>query len=286
MRPPPKTAFLKRQLVNLPAYLCLILWTLFTLVTVGWIIAASFSTTKEIFNGELFKFASGVHTENYVKVWNQYKLSTFFINSLIYTSLSCSIVLFIAAPAGYALSRFNFKWNKSIQNMFVAGLGIPSIMIVMPIYYLAAKANLLNSRAMLVILYVGTLLPFTVYYLMAFFKNISSSFEEAALIDGCSYIGAFWKIMLPLARPGIFTVTIFNFISIWNEYFMALIFASNQSMRSLAVGLYSMIQSMKYIGDWAGLFTIVVIVFLPTLILYLVLSNRILGDTTAGGIKG
>lgn len=278
--------FTKKRLLKIPAYACLIIWTAFTFIMVGWIILASFSTTKEIFSGKLFEFASGFHFENYVRAWVQYDLKTYFLNSLIYTVASCSIVLLVAAPAAFALSRFSFRLCKALQNMFVAGMGIPGIMIVMPIYYLAAKASILNSRPMLVILYIGTLLPFTIYYLMAFFVSIPSDYEEAALIDGCSRVKAFWRVMMPLAQPGIITATIFNFITIWNEYFMALIFASNQSMRPLAVGLYSMIQSMRYIGDWAGLFTVVVIVFLPTFILYLFLSNRIIGGIASGGIKG
>jgi N-acetylglucosamine transport system permease protein len=122
--------------------------------------------------------------------------------------------------------------------------------------------------------------------MLAFFRNLSFTYEEAASIDGCSPIGTFWKIMFPLAQPGLVTLTIFNFITIWNEYFMSLIFANRTNVRPVAVGLYNMIQSMRYTGDWGGMFASVVIVFLPTFFLYIFLSDRIIKGVTAGAIKG
>ena len=118
------------------------------------------------------------------------------------------------------------------------------------------------------------------------FKNLSFTYEEAASIDGCSPIRTFWQIMLPLAQPGIITVSIFNFITIWNEYFMSLIFANKTTVRPVAVGLYNMIQSMRYTGDWGGMFASVVIVFAPTFILYIFLSEKIIAGVTGGAIKG
>ncbi|MBL8967735.1 MAG: carbohydrate ABC transporter permease, partial [Spirochaetaceae bacterium] len=143
-----------------------------------------------------------------------------------------------------------------------------------------------NSRLLLIALYVAINVPFTVFFMTTFFKNIPSSFEEAAAIDGCGPMRTFWIIILPLAQPGLVTVTIFNFITVWNEYFMALIFANNTALRPVAVGLYSMIQSMRYTGDWAGMFAAVVIIFLPTFLLYIFLSEKIIAGVTSGAIKG
>ena len=118
-------------------------------------------------------------------------------------------------------------------------------------------------RILMIFLYVGINIPYTTILLLTFFSNLSASYEEAAAIDGCSQISIFWKIMLPLAQPGIIiTVSIFNFINIWNEYFMSLIFANNDRVKPVAVGLYSMIDAMKYTGDWAGMFAAVIIVLL------------------------
>lgn len=163
------------------------------------------------------------------------------------------------------------------------------MMIVLPLFGLVSALNVLNNelsnRAVLILLYVGINIPYTTIFLLTFFSNLSRSYEEAAAIDGCNEIKTFWKIMFPMAKSGIVTVTIFNFINIWNEYFLSLIFANSDRLRPVAVGLYSMINSMKYTGDWAGMFSAVIIVFIPTFILYIFLSEKIIAGVT-GGVKG
>lgn len=260
------------------------LWCIFTFVIVGWIIAASFSTTKAIFSHSLF--SSGFHPENYINALFKHNVAKYFMNSIVYTAFSIVGIVLVASPAAYVLSRFSFKANKIIQNLFITALGIPAIMIIMPLFSMITSLKLTNSRLVLIILYICINVPFTVFFLISFFKNLSYTFEEAAAIDGCGPMKTFWLIMLPLAQPGLITVSIFNFITVWNEYFMALIFANKMALRPVAVGLYSMIQSMRYIGDWAGMFAAVVIVFMPTFIIYIFLSEKIIAGVTGGAIKG
>lgn len=217
-------------------------------------------------------------------------MSVFFANSLVYASVSCVLLIIISAPAAYVLSRFAFKGNKLIQTSFVSSMGVPVVMIILPLFGMVANWDILNhvlaNKIILIFLYVGINIPYTTIFLMTFFGNISKTFEEAAAIDGSSPMNTFWQIMLPIAQPGIITVTIFNFINIWNEYFLSLIFANSDQVRSVAVGLYSMINSMRYTGDYAGMFAAVMIVFLPTFVLYIFLSNKIIAGVTGGAIKG
>ena len=279
-----------KELRLAPGYIILTLWVLFTFVLLGWVVGASFSTSKEIFSGGVFKFETGIHLENYVKAWNTSNVSVFFVNSLVYATISCVLLIVICAPAAYVLARFTFLGNKLIQNGFVAAMGVPATMIVLPLFGLVAGWNILNvslaNRAVLIFLYVGINVPYTTIFLLTFFSNLSKSFEEAAAIDGCPPMKTFWKIMLPMAQPGIITVTLFNFINVWNEYFMSLIFANSDRVKSVAIGLYGMINSMRYTGDYAGMFAAVVIVFLPTFILYIFLSEKIIAGVTGGGVKG
>ncbi len=280
----------KKEARLLPGYLILTVWVIFTVVLIGWVFAASFSTTKDIFQGDALKFPTGIHLENYAKAWNSQNVSIFFGNSLLYASISTALLVVICAPAAYVLSRFKFFANRTIQSSFVAAMGVPIVMIILPLFGIVTQLNLLKQdltiRVLMIFLYVGINIPYTIIFLLTFFTNLSRSFEEAAAIDGCSPIKTFWKIMLPLAQPGIITVSIFNFINVWNEYFMSLIFASSNTVRPVAVGLYNMINSMKYTGDWAGMFASVIIVFLPTFILYLFLSDRIIAGVTGGAVKG
>jgi len=267
-------------------YIFVLTWVIFTFILIGWVILASFSTSAEIFSDHMFEFRSGFHFSNYVKAWNTQRVSLFFLNSFLYTVVSCVAIVLIASPAAYILSRFSFRGNTLIQNLFAAALGIPVIMIIMPLFGLASSFKLVNNRWVLMFLYTGINIPFAVFFLLAYFKNFSAAYEESAAIDGCSQVKTFWKIMFPLAQGGLVTLTIFNFITIWNEFFIALIFASRPNVRPLAVGLYNMVQSMRYTGDWAGLFASCVIVFLPTFVLYIFLSDKIIKGVTAGAIKG
>lgn len=289
----------KRSLLNvnwhkerrrLPGYIITTLWIVFTLVLVGWVVAASLATTREIFKGQTLQFPSGLHFENYSKAWTSQNVSVFFGNSLLYSTVSIALLVLVCAPAAYVLSRFKFSANKLIQSGFVAAMGVPVVMIILPLFGQVSRMNLLRQdatiRALMIYLYVGFNVPYTTIFLLSFFSNLSRSYEEAAAIDGCPPMRTFWQIMLPLAQPGIITVTIFNFINIWNEYFMSLIFANSNNTRPVAVGLYSMINSMKYTGDWAGMFAAVIIVFLPTFLLYLFLSEKIIAGVTGGGVKG
>lgn len=280
---------LKKEVKLLPGYIILLLWVIFTIALLGWVFGASFSTTAEIFQGKALKFESGLHFENYAKVWNGAGVAGFFGNSLIYSVISCTILILVCAPAAYVLSRFDFIANKFIQTSFVSAMGVPAIMVVLPLFSIISGMGILNNvaagRTVLIILYVGINVPYTTIFLLTFFSNISRTYEEAAAIDGCPPMRTFWKIMFPMAQSGIVTVTIFNFINIWNEYFLSLIFASSDKLKPVAPGLYGMINSMKYTGDWAGMFAAVIIVFLPTFILYIFLSEKIIGGVT-GGIKG
>lgn len=276
-----------KELKLLPGYIILILWVVLTVVMIGWIFAASFSTTREINKGEIFKFATGFHFENYVTAWQAQNVSVFFLNSLFYASISCVCIVLISAPAAYVLSRYTFLGNKTIKTGFIVAMSVPAIMVVLPLFSL--KASLLGGvpgRLILLVLYICMNVPFTTTFLLNFFGTLSKTYEEAAAVDGCPPMKTFWVIMLPLAQPGIVTVSIFNFLAVWNEYFMSLIFASSDSERSVGVGLFTLVNGLQQNGQYGALFAAVIIVFLPTFILYIFLSEKIIAGVTGGGIKG
>ena len=217
--------------------------------------------------------------------WQAQNVSVFFANSLLYAVVSCTGVILISAPGAYVLSRFDFIGNKIIKSGLIVAMSIPAVMIIMPIFALTTKWNL-KGRILLILLYIFLNVPYTTTYLLNFFATLSRTYEEAAAIDGCPPAKTFWVIMLPLVQPALITVTIFNFLGVWNEFFMALIFASSEKMTPVGVGLLQIVNSMKYTGDYGGLFAAVVIVFLPTFLLYIFLSEKIIAGVTGGGIKG
>jgi len=283
---------IRKELKLAPGYLLCGAWALFTFVLVGWTIAASFVSPKEVFGGDVlgafFKrlVSFDLKTDNYSLAWGSQNLGGFFLNSLIYCVISLTLIIVIAAPASYTLSRFKFRFNALIQSMTSIAMGVPAVMIIMPLFSIATALKATGTRPTLVFLYIGMNIPFTIFYLLPFFKNLPSGLEEAAAVDGCSPIKTFWSIMFPLAQPGIITVTIFNFITIWNEFFISMIFANNAEIRPISVGLFNMVQGMKYSGHWGAMFASAVIVFAPTFILFVLLSNKIIASVTGGAMKG
>lgn len=276
----------KQQIRLLPGHLIVGVWCFFTLVMLTWIFAASLSTSPEILRGKALMFESGVHFENYARAWNANNISVFFLNSLLYATSSMIGAILISAPAAYVLARFAFKGNALSRSGFIMAMSIPGIMIILPLFSLATRTGLTGSKMVLIILYIGMQIPYTTTFLITFFSNLSRVYEEAAAIDGCSPMKTFWKIMLPLAQPGLVTVGIFIFMGIWNEYFLSLIFGASEKNMSVGPGLRSVLTAMQYTGDWGGLFAAVVIVFLPTLLLFICLSKTIISGITSGGVKG
>lgn len=275
----------KKEARLLPGYLIVCLWVAFTAIMLFWILCASLSTTKEVLTGRVMDFSSGLHWENYVTAWNTQNVSLYFCNSLVYAIISCAGVLVISAPAAYVLSRWEFVGSKAIRIALVIAMSVPTIMIIMPLYSLAVRWGI-KGRVLLVVLYIMLRVPYTTIYLLDFFSTLSKSYEEAAYLDGCSHANTFWKIMLPLVQPAVVTVTIFNFMSVWNEFFMALIFTTTDAMTPVGVGLLQIVNAMKYSGQYGAMFAAVIIVFLPTFLLYIFLSEKIIAGVTGGGVKG
>ena len=168
----------RKEASLLPGYLILTIWVVFTLALIGWILAASFATTKEIFKGTSLQFPSGLHFENYVKAWNSQNVSVFFTNSLFYSIISATILIFVSAPAAYALSRFKFFLNKPIQSSFVAAMGVPMVMIILPLFGVVSQMQLLKQdwtvRILMRFLYVLINIPYTTIFVVTFFSNLSA----------------------------------------------------------------------------------------------------------------
>ena len=267
----------------MPAYIILGAWTLFVIFVLGWILAASLSSTREIFSNTLLQ--SGLHWQNYVTALQENSMGRYLLNTLLFVTISCVVLLGISAPAAYALSRVDFPGKAVVRQMILAALGIPGLMLLIPLFMLFTRLHLTDNPVGLILVYVGTTVPFTVFFLTSFFASLPHELEEAAAIDGATPAQTFWRIMLPLARPGLATVTIFNFITLFNEYFWALVFVNSPENRTLSIGLESMIQSMRYSGDYAALFAGINVVVIPAIIFFVWQSRNIIGGVTAGAVK-
>lgn len=273
-----------KELKRIHLYLLPVLWALFNIFCVYWIVVSSLKTNKEVFRAP-WGLPASPQFENFVEIWQVANLGVELRNSVIITAASVLLILILCAPAAYVLSRIKFRGSGWLISLFVAGAGVPGAMLIIPLFVIMSNLGLINTLHGLILIYTTVSIPFSMFVLTGFFKTLPTEFEEAARIDGCSEFGVFWRVMLPLASPGLITVAIFNFVAIWNEYALALVFIQDPAKMPLARGLYSIASSMIYTGNWVGLFAAVVIVMVPSIIAYILLSEHLIEGITAGALK-
>lgn len=282
------------KLYRLFIYVGLITLTITIIVPVAWVFLASIKENHE-FYGDPWAMPAGFYFQNFIDAFEKARMGEYFLNSVLVTSLGLIILLLVALPAAYVLARYRFKGSKVIKTMFMGGLFINVNYIVVPIFLMlldgdkVARAILgrgifLNNIFMLALIYASTALPFTIYLLSGYFSTLPSSYEEAALVDGCGYFATMVKIMVPMARPSIITVILFNFLAFWNEYIIALTLMPGDS-KTLPVGLMGLMTAQKAAAQYGQMYAGLVIVMLPTLILYIMVQKRLTQGMSLGGLK-
>ena len=280
-----QSPIIPRAVKNAAGYIIVGGWSAFSLFFVVWVVLASLKSTRNLF-GNPWSVPLNPAFGNYVKTWFVSRFGEYFLNSLLVVSLSVLGLLIVSAPAAYVLSRGKFRGREAISNFIVFGMGVPIPLLFVPLVVLVSALHVVDTLTGLGLIYVSLSVPFTVYVLQGFFSSLPSELESAAVIDGCSDWQIFWHVMLPLARPGLATVAILNFVGLWNEYQLSLVLINSPEKRTLSLGIYSLITSMKYTGgDWPGLFAGVTIVMIPTIILFVFLSERMISGITMGGVK-
>ena len=271
-------------------YCILILYTFVVVFPVAWLLYTSLKTDRDIFLDPFSLPDLGdLQWMNFANAWTKGHFGDYFFNSIVLTVTTVTLSVFVAAMAAYALSRFRFPGARPLFFYFLAGLMIPLQLAIVPLFFQMKQIGLLNSRLGLLIAYVAFGMPFAIFILTGFFKSLPSSLHESALIDGCGELRAFWSVMLPLARPGLITVGIFSFLGTWNEFFMAFMFLSgegSEAMRTLPLGLANITIVSQYRSDWGMAFAGLVLMMMPTLLVYSVLQQHLTKGITVGALKG
>lgn len=278
-------------------YVALITLAVVIIVPVAWVFMASIKQNSE-FYGNPWALPAGIYWQNFVDAWNSANMGSYMINSVIVTAIALVLLLVIALPAAYCLSRFEFKGSKFLNTAFMAGLFINVNYIVVPIFLMLRDGDiwlrkifgegfLLNNLVVLAVVYASTALPFTIYLLSGYFRTLPHDYEEAAYIDGASYNKAMWKIIFPMAKPSILTIILFNFLSFWNEYIISMTLMSSASgQKTLPVGLLNLMQAQQSKAEYGMMYAGLVLVMLPTLILYMCVQKQLTQGMTVGGLKG
>ncbi|MGC3955444.1 MAG: carbohydrate ABC transporter permease [Propionicimonas sp.] len=274
----------RRRLSDVPYLALLVLWAALTIGIFFWVTLNSFKANPEIFGNAwgLPEDPLGNVVRNYTTAWTIANMGGYFVNSLLVVSSSVILTVALAAPAAYALCRIPFLGQTPVLYYFIGGMGLPFQLILVPLYAFLADLGLVNSLIGLVLVFTAVSIPFTVLLLTGFMRSLPSELEEAAAVDGTSELGIFFRIMMPIATPGLFTAAIFNFVTMWQEYLLTSLLITSDENRTLPVGLMGMRQSLQYSGDWAAMFAGVVIVVVPSLVVFVLLSNRIMSGLTMG----
>ena len=240
-------------------------------------------------------------TANFRRAWIESNFSTYFVNSVIVTTISLVLILAISSMAAYVLARFTFRGNRALYLYLISGMMLPAQLLLVPLFFefgrlsawgsqllapLGYEFSLHNSLSGLVLIYVALSIPFTVMVLTGFFRSLPGAMREAAIMDGCGEYAAFWHVMLPLARPGLVSAAIFNFLGLWNEYIFALVFVNSPDKKTLPLGLASVSMQAQYKTDFGLMFAGLVIVIIPTLLVYIVLQRQLTQGITVGALKG
>lgn len=275
-------------------YVVLIALAISIIVPVGWVFMASIKENPE-FYGNPWALPKGFYFQNFVDAIEKAKMGEYFMNSVIVTFLGLAILLVVALPAAYALARFDFKGKKIIHRLLMAGLFINVNYIVVPIFLMLlgwdqhlmkifGKGVFLNNIVVLAIVYAANAIPFTTFLLTNFFKTLPKTYEEAAFIDGAGYFKTMFSVMLPMVKPSIITVILFNFLAFWNEYIISLTLLPGKS-KTLPVGLINLMQSQRAAANYGQMYAGLVLVMLPTLILYILVQRKLTEGMTIGGLK-
>ena len=285
------------KLYKIFIYTALSLLAITIIVPVAWVFLASLKENKE-FYGNPWSLPLGFYLKNFTDAFSKAGMGEYMINSAIVTALALALLLIIALPAAYCLARFDFFGSKFLNGLFAAGLFINVNYIVVPIFLMLkdgdmalketlGKGFLLNNLFVLALVYASTALPFTVYLLKSYFATLPKDFEEAGYIDGAGYFKTMLKIIFPMARPSIITVILFNFLSFWNEYIISMtLLSSAGGKKTLPVGLINLMQGQQAKAQYGVMYAGLVLVMLPTLILYILVQKKLTEGMTVGGVKG
>ncbi|GCE10771.1 carbohydrate ABC transporter permease [Tengunoibacter tsumagoiensis] len=265
------------------AHLALIAGGIIWMYPFLWMLGSSFKTNKDFFDRGLNIFPGQIAWSNYIDAWNKASFGTYFLNTVITAAFSVLFVLLFTSMAGYALARTKFPGKGLILGLIGLTLFLPHGYTILPTFDIIQKLGLLNSLASIITVQTAGGMVFGTFLFMGYFTTIDRELEDAARVDGASYHQIFWQVMLPLARPMIATVALFNFIGAWNSFFFPLVFTLGvPELRTLAVGMYAFIGQNSV--DWTLLVAGAVITLAPIMIVFLFLQRYFINGI-AGAVK-
>lgn len=249
-----------------------------------WILLTSLKTEVELVKKPITYLPHNATMQNYVQAFTDQPLLKYLGNSFTVAMLATIASLLVAAFAAYAIARLNLKRRQLILTCIVASSMFPLVTLLVPIFETMRALNLLNTYTALVLPYIVLNLPVCTLVLVSFFQSIPKDLENAAMIDGCTRLGALWRVVVPLAAPGVFTAGILAFVNAWDEFLLALSLNSSAAMRTAPVGIT--LYQGEFTFPWPIISAALIVTIVPVAVLIAIFQERVVGGLTQGGLKG
>ncbi|TAG28699.1 MAG: carbohydrate ABC transporter permease [Burkholderiales bacterium] len=249
-----------------------------------WILFTSLKNEVELVKKPITYWPHNPTMQNYVQAFTDQPLLLYLGNSFAVALLSTALTLVIASFAAYAIARLNLKRRKLILTCIIASSMFPLVTLLVPIFETMRTLDLLNTYTALVLPYTVLSLPVCTLVLVSFFQSIPKDLENAAMIDGCTRLGALWRVVVPLAAPGVFTASILAFVNSWDEFLLALSLNSSAAMRTAPVGIT--LYQGEFAFPWPIISAALIVTIVPVAVLIAIFQERVVGGLTQGGLKG
>ena len=270
--------------ISTTSHVVLAIWAIIVVLPMLWTLFSSFKTTREIFASP-FGLPANWNFDNYVKAWVDNSFGQMFINTVVVVGFALLLVMVLGAMCAYVLARFSLPGSGVIYYLMLAGLTFPPFLAIVPLFFILQGMGLLNTLPGLIITYVAFALPFTVFFLFAFFKSLSYEIQEAAYVDGASEWRTFFQVMLPMAKPGLAAVAIMNFLGLWNQFLLPIALNTDPSKYVLSQGMASFASAAGYQVEYGTMFAAVIITVVPVLIVYIIFQRQLQGSVSQGPSK-
>ena len=265
----------------------LIGWAVLTTLPLLWAVVSSLKSDNEILT-DPWGLPSDLRWDNFARAWSDAHIGRYFLNSAIVVGGALVLTMLLGAMAAYVLARYRFRGGRVVYYAFVGGMMFPVFLALVPLFFVVRNLGLVGTLPGLILVYAAYSLPFTVFFLTAFFRTLPASVAEAAMVDGCGHFRLFFQVMLPMARPGLVSVGIFNFLFQWNQYVLPIVLMQGEGAEKrwvLAQGLTALAVNEGYQGDYGALFAGMTIAMLPVLIGYVLFHRQVQSGLAAGQMR-
>ncbi|RKX89222.1 MAG: carbohydrate ABC transporter permease [Spirochaetes bacterium] len=268
---------------NIAKWIVLIFFFTFTFIPLLWLLISSFKTNLEL---QLKPFAMPKIWQftNYANAVKISGLPRLFLNSIMISTVSTGLTMIVTSMAGFVFSRERFPFRQGLLNLILAGVLVPIIALMAPYFRLTNALGIYDSIWALIFTYTAINIPISTFLLYGFMRTLPRELEEAAIMDGTGFVGRYWRIILPLTKPGMVTAGTFVFLFSWNEFIYAMLLTSRPAVRTLQLGIRFF--TSQFFTDYTSMFAAIVLTMLPTIIIYIVLHEQIIKGMTSGALKG